>query len=60
MTKTSIQGEQPDERGLVCPHCQCRHFFVVYVRRARKRRVMRRRECRNCGHRITTYEKASG
>ena len=60
MTKAPPEDQQSDDCGLVCPECQCRHFFVVYVRRVKKQRVMRRRECRNCGRRITTYEKVSG
>ena len=60
MTKPTNQSQPDDDRGLACPECRCRHFFVVYVRRAKHQRVMRRRECRNCGRRITTYEKVSG
>lgn len=44
-------------RGIECPSCGCRVFFVVYTRRTWGGRIMRRRECRNCGRRITTYEK---
>lgn len=55
------QADKPKEkRGLECPRCGCRHFFVIYVRAVRDNRVMRRRECRNCGHRITTYESTTG
>ncbi|HHN46473.1 MAG TPA: hypothetical protein ENN09_03430 [Planctomycetes bacterium] len=46
------------ERGLTCPNCGCHHFFVVYTRAAAGKKVMRRRECRHCGRRITTYEQA--
>ena len=41
--------------GLECSKCGCRHFFVTDVR-PRDKRIMRRRECRNCGKRITTFE----
>ena len=44
-------------RGIECPKCGCRHFHVVYTRRG-PARVLRRRECRNCGRRITTCERA--
>jgi len=45
---------EPDE-GLVCRTCGCRHFWVLYVR-PRPGQLVRRRECRNCGRRITTVE----
>jgi len=45
------------EKGLVCPRCGCRHFLVVYTRPLRSGRIQRRRECRHCGHRITTTER---
>jgi transcriptional regulator NrdR family protein len=48
------------ERGLVCPKCGRRHFFVVYTRRAAGEKLVRRRECRHCGRRITTWERLIG
>lgn len=47
-----------DTRGLVCSKCGCRHFHVIYTRAAWGGRIMRRRECRHCGRRVTTYERA--
>ena len=44
------------KRGLECPRCGCAHFRVLYTRRALGGRLLRRRECRHCGRRITTYE----
>ncbi len=46
-----------DERGLICPKCECRHFHVVYTRPLLDGRIKRRKECRNCGKRLTSYEK---
>ena len=46
-----------EQRGLECRHCGCKHFLVVYTRPTRGGQIMRRRECRNCGRRITTWEK---
>jgi DNA-directed RNA polymerase subunit RPC12/RpoP len=46
----------PEKRGIECPACGCRHFHVLYTRRAVGKRILRRRECRNCGRRVTTYE----
>ena len=50
-----------DDRGLECRKCGCRHFLVVYTRprRGGARRV-RHRECRYCGSRMTTWERAIG
>lgn len=47
-----------DQKGLTCRHCGCRHFHVVYTRPTWGGRIMRRRECRNCGKRMTTWERA--
>jgi len=46
-----------DQRGLVCRHCGCKHFRVIYTRPAWGGRLVRRRECRHCGKRMTTWEK---
>jgi hypothetical protein len=52
------QVAQPaDQRGLVCRHCGCRHFRVIYTRPALGGRLVRRRECRNCAERFTTWER---
>jgi len=53
---SSTDEELKRTRGLECPRCGCRHFYVVYTRPATKGRVLRRRECRYCGRRVTTYE----
>ena len=47
-------------RGLECPRCGCGHFRVLYTRRALGGRMLRRRECRHCGRRMTTYESCPG
>lgn len=46
-----------DDRGLECPACGCQHFNVIETRR-RGGRIVRRRECRYCGKRLTTHERA--
>lgn len=48
------RDEKKDQVGLVCRWCGCGHFHVVYVRARPGGRIMRRRECRHCGKRITT------
>jgi transcriptional regulator NrdR family protein len=45
--------------GLVCRACGCQHFRVVYLKRLPNGVLMRRRECRYCGKRITTRETAT-
>lgn len=53
--------EKPKEKhGLECPRCGCGHFIVIYTRSAAAKQIMRRRECRHCGRRITTYEQSIG
>jgi transcriptional regulator NrdR family protein len=49
-------GSPNEKPGLVCRRCGCRHLFVVYTRR-RATGVIRRRECRHCGYRMTTWER---
>jgi len=50
--------KQAEQRGPACPKCGCGHFWVVYTRASWGGRIMRRRECRHCGKRITTFEQA--
>ena len=47
--------EQP--RGVACPRCGCRHLPVYYTRHRPDGSILRRRQCRNCGRMVTTYEK---
>lgn len=56
MRKEYIMNDPPIELGLVCRHCGCRHFAVVYTRAIGQGRIRRRRECRHCGGRMTTTE----
>lgn len=53
------QKSDPEPKGLVCPNCGCRHFYVVYTR-PRAEKIVRRKECRYCGRRVTTTEKVVG
>ncbi|NLF72698.1 MAG: hypothetical protein GX575_26995 [Candidatus Anammoximicrobium sp.] len=59
MTNDRKDSQADRPRGLVCHSCGCQHFTVVYTR-ARAGKIMRRRECRNCGRRITTWEHEIG
>ena len=45
--------------GLQCPNCGCHHFRVIYTR-PKGTLIMRRRECRHCGRRLTTWERVVG
>lgn len=54
------QRDAEDDRGLRCRHCGCVHFRVLYTRRAWGGKLVRRRECRHCGKRVTTAERIIG
>ena len=56
MARPTSKRTLMQKRGLECPQCGCGHFRVLYTRRAMGGRLLRRRECRYCGRRITTYE----
>ncbi len=60
MTQATAPPPDRERRGLECPRCGCRHFRVIYTRSAWGGRIVRRRECRHCGRRITTSERLSG
>ncbi|MHB1158324.1 MAG: NrdR family transcriptional regulator [Phycisphaerales bacterium] len=47
-------------RGLECPKCGCQHFYVIYTRPGAGGKLIRRRECRHCGRRMTTWERMIG
>ncbi len=47
-----------EKLGLVCRKCGCQHFRVIYLKRLPQGVVMRRRECRHCGRRVSTREQA--
>jgi hypothetical protein len=49
-----------NSRGLSCRACGCQHFRVLYTRRASGGRLVRRRECRHCGKRFSTWEQEAG
>ena len=46
--------------GLRCRKCGRQKFRVIYTRAAREGTIQRRRECRSCGARVTTRERALG
>jgi transcriptional regulator NrdR family protein len=50
----------PFRRGLECKSCGCRHFRVLYTRAGSNGKLIRRRECRHCGRRMTTWEQHVG
>ena len=54
---SDLQNRDRDDTGVRCTRCGCRHFWVVYTRDKPGNKIARRRECRNCGHRITTFER---
>lgn len=55
MTQHRPDHAKPKDEGLMCPKCGCRHLPVQYTRQ-RNGYIMRVRECRYCGRRMTTRE----
>lgn len=51
-------NDAPDNRpvGLECRKCGCRHFYVIRTSK-RDHKIVRVRECRHCGAKITTFER---
>lgn len=56
MSQQVTENDTVPKLGIECPRCGCRHFEVIYTRAASGGRIIRRRECRHCGRRITTQE----
>ena len=48
--------KESNDRGIECRDCGCRDLRVIYTRRSIGQ-IIRRRECRHCGRRMTTREK---
>ncbi len=46
--------------GLRCRKCGDQRFRVIYTRAAVGGKIIRRRACRACGSRITTWERMIG
>ncbi len=53
---TKVKPNSDEQRGITCRRCEGSHFQVIYTRKVRGGRIMRRRECRYCGQRVTTWE----
>ena len=60
LANNHLQQPNDDHRGLECRACGCKHFRVIYTRAHRGGQLVRRRECRHCGRRMTTWERAIG
>jgi transcriptional regulator NrdR family protein len=52
--------DSADHVGLRCRRCGHRKFRVLYTRPGRAGMIMRRRACRHCGERLTTWERPVG
>ena len=48
------------KRGPVCRSCGYRHFAIVYTHWGSGEKLIHRRECRHCGKRMTTGDRAIG
>jgi len=59
--ESQVTGKQcstaDQTRGLACHRCGGHEFRVIYTRPTWGERIMRRRECRHCGKRVTTWER---
>ena len=60
MENTRSKQAVENHRGLECRECGCKHFKVIYTRPCQGGQLVRRRECRHCGRRMTTRERAIG
>jgi transcriptional regulator NrdR family protein len=61
MPRSTKQRTNPaDHVGLRCRKCAERRFRVIYTRGSRDGKIIRRRECRTCGTRVTTWEHMIG
>jgi len=58
MKESSSDNRYGPWRGVECDQCGCTRLRVVYTRRRWDGTLVRRRECRSCGTRITTWEYA--
>jgi hypothetical protein len=54
--KKEARDGAPAAVGLACRACGCRHLEVVYTR-PHPGGILRRRQCRHCGRRLTTVER---
>lgn len=54
----ALMGTNDFEGGISCPDCGCRDLRVLETRHPAPGQVHRRRQCRHCGKRMTTVEKA--
>jgi transcriptional regulator NrdR family protein len=52
--------QQPPHIGLRCWKCGGDSFRVIYTRAAPGGKIIRRRACRKCDTRITTWERMIG
>lgn len=61
MNHTDVPSRKPaEQRGLQCPKCGSGRWRVVYTRPRPGGRLVRRRECRNCGKAVITTERVIG
>jgi hypothetical protein len=57
-TVSSIgRDESAQPKGLACRVCGCRHLRCLETRQATGNRIFRRKVCRHCGAKLSTFEK---
>lgn len=52
----AVDAEEP--KGIPCRRCGCCQHYTIETRKIPNGRLRRRRQCRYCGLRFTTYERA--
>ena len=56
MNEIASTNQDAISKGSRCQRCGHRHLRVVYTRRGQDEKIVRRRACRRCGERMTTWE----
>ena len=60
MSDSSAPMPTVKDAGLYCPKCGHARSRVLYTRAGKGGRLVRRRACRKCGARVTTWERIVG
>jgi transcriptional regulator NrdR family protein len=55
-----MKETDPNDKGIRCAKCGCAHHKTIRTKRVRRDKIMRQRQCRNCGREFVTYEAAFG
>ena len=56
LAEMAAETQAADTTGLACPNCGCRMYVKEVAPNVERNELRRRRVCRHCGNRATTYE----